>query len=71
MRELRLNQNCIGDAGIEALGQGLAASPGTAAIDELWLAGNRFAEGGTFSTPPALKALKAACKAKKVRLSVK
>lgn len=68
MRELRLNQNCIGDAGIEALGQGLAASPGTAAIDELWLAGNRFAEGGTFSTPPALKALKAACKAKKVRL---
>ena len=44
-------------------------APG-AALDSLWLASNGFSEGSLLKTPPALKALKAACKAKKARLMI-
>ena len=45
-----------------------AGSSSSVSLSLLHLGGNRFKEGGMFAKAPAVKAMKAACKAKKVRV---
>mgnify|MGYP006135154815 CR=1 FL=1 len=75
--ELVLSRNRIGDAGLQALADGIAGMPlragsgsgsSSASLSLLHLGGNAFKEGGLFSKNAAWKAMKAACKAKKVRV---
>ena len=73
LSELMLNRNRIGDLGIQALADSIAAMPfragsSSVSLSLLHLGGNQFKEGGLFAKAPAMKAMKAACKAKKVRV---
>lgn len=74
LSELMLHRNRIGDLGLQALADGIAGMPfragssSSVSLSLLHLGGNRFKEGGMFAKAPAVKAMKAACKAKKVRV---